>query len=111
MKELNARGEKFYKKWEKRRKKKWQFVFINGFSWGLFMAVSMFIWKSDFKIENMNFADLGIAIIFFGIGGIPLGLSRYKQIDKMYLSLINDDVDILDGIKILKSGKTSTMIL
>jgi len=107
MKELSGRGEKFYKKWEERRKKKWLFVFLNGFVyWGLFMAVTMFIWKSDFKIENMHLSDLVSAIIFFGIGGIPLGLSRYKQIDKMYLSLISDDIDILNGIKTLKAGKT-----
>ena len=107
MKELSGRGEKFYKKWEERRKKKWLFVFLNGFVyWGLFMAVTMFIWKSDFKIENMHLSDLGSAIIFFGIGGIPLGLSRYKQIDKMYLSFISDDIDILNGIKALKAGKT-----
>jgi len=107
MKELSGRGEKFYKKWEERRKKKWLFVFLNGFVyWGLFMAVSMFIWKSDFKIEKMHLSDLVSAIIFFGIAGIPLGLSRYIQIDKIYLSLLNDDVDILDGIKTLKAGKT-----
>ena len=107
MKELSDREERFCKKWEERRKKKWLFVFLNGFVyWGLFMAVTMFIWKSDFKIENMHLSDLVSAIIFFGIGGIPLGLSRYKQIDKMYLSFISDDIDILNGIKTLKAGKT-----
>lgn len=107
MKELSGKGEKFYTKWEERRKKKWLFVFLNGFVyWGLFMAISMFFWKSDFKMENMHVSELVIAIIFFGIAGIPMGISRYKQIDKKYLSLISDDVDILDGIKTLKAGKT-----
>ena len=105
MKELNGRGGQFYKKCEERRKKKWQFVFLNALYWGLFMGVFMAIREGDFKIEDIHYQKIGSSIIFFVICGIPLGLLNYKQIDKRYLSLVNDDVDILDGIKILKALK------
>ena len=104
MEELTTREERFYKKWEQKRKNKWLYVFLHGtVYWGLFMAIFMFLWQSDFKIENMHFFRLFIGIIIFGIGGIPVGLMQFNQFDKKYLN--KDNADIITGIKKLKAGK------
>ncbi|WP_321518937.1 hypothetical protein [uncultured Bacteroides sp.] len=101
---MTTREEKFYKKWEEQRKKKWLYIFLHGtVYWGLFMAISLFLWNSDFKVENMHIADLLVKIIVFGIGGIPIGILNFNQLDKKYLN--RDIADILDGIKRLKAGK------
>ena len=93
MNELTARGERFCAKWEKRRKKKWQFVFIHGFVYsGVPLGITMFLWNSHLKIENMHLSHLAGAILVFGIVGIPQGFSRFKKYEKIY-SVINDNTD------------------
>ena len=105
MKELSKRQQKFYSQWEERRKKKWLYVFLHGtVYWGVFMAIIMFLWNSDFDIEKMKISKLIIAIIIFGITGIFVGLNQFKQIEKIYLKL-NDDSEIMIGIQKLKSEK------
>ena len=106
MKELNKREQNFYTKWEKRRKNKWLYVFINGsIYWGLPIAIATVFFRSNFHIENMKFTELLISVIIYGIGGLGYGLSQYKRIDNIYLEL-NDDDEILKGVKILKAGET-----
>lgn len=101
---MTTKEETFYKKWEERRKKKWLYIFLHGtVYWGLFMAISLFLWNSDFKVENMHISDLLVKIIVFGISGIPIGILNFNQLDKKYLN--RDIAYILDGIKTLKAGK------
>lgn len=105
MEELSTKQQKFYSHWEERRKKKWVYIFLHGsVYWGLFMAISMFLWKSDFEFEKMQFSNLIIAILVFGISGIFVGLNNFKQIDKVYMKL-NDESDVLLGIEELKERK------
>lgn len=104
MEELITREERFYKKWEEKRKNKWLYVFLHGtVYWGLLMSITLFLWHSDFKIENMHFSELFIMFIIFGIGGIPIGLIQFNKLDKKYLN--KDNADIITGIKKLKGGK------
>ena len=105
MNELTDRGEIFYAKWEERRKKKWQYVFIHGFIYsGVPLGITMFLWNSRLNIENMHLSHLAGAILIFGIVGIPQGISRFKKHEKIYSGL-NDNTDILNGIEILKADK------
>ena len=101
---MTTREETFYKKWEERRKKKWLYIFLHGtVYWGLFVAISLFLWNSDFNVENMHISNLIDQIIVFGIVGIPIGILNFNQHDKKYLN--RDIADILEGIKTLKAGK------
>lgn len=104
MEELTAREEKFYKKWEERRKKKWLYVFLHGtVYWGIFMAISTFFMESNFKVENMHFSGLIFKVIFGGIVGIPMGIMYFNQQERKYLN--KDNVELINGIKKLKAGK------
>lgn len=104
MKDLNKKGQQFYRKWEERRKNKWLFVFINGtIYWGLPLAISTVIFRNNFHLENMKFSELLISVIIFGLGGMGYGLSQFKRIDNIYLAL-NDDDEIEKGIQTLKAG-------
>jgi len=67
------------------------------------MAILLFLWDSDFKVENMHISNLIVKIIVFGVCGIPFGIMNFNQLDKKYLN--RDIADILDGIKTLKAGK------
>jgi len=105
MNELTDRGERFYAKWEKRRKKKWQYVFLHGFVYsGVPLGITLFLWNSQLKIENMHVSHLAGAILIFGIVGIPQGISRFKRHEKIFASL-TDNTDILEGIEVLRAGK------
>jgi hypothetical protein len=104
MKELNKRGEQFYRQWEERRKKKWLFILLHGtVYWGFPVAIAMFLWDSKLRIENMHLSNLLSSVIVFGIGGLWYGLGQFKRIDNIFLTL-NDDDDIVKGIKILNVG-------
>lgn|GEM_PF-746631 len=104
MKDLNKKGQQFYRQWEERRKNKWLWVFINGsVYWGLPIAIVTVFSRSNFHIENMKLSELAISVIIFGIGGMGYGLSQFKRIDNMYLAL-NDDDEIEKGIQTLKAG-------
>jgi len=104
MKELNKREEKFYIKWEERRKNKWLFAFVHGsIYWGLPFAIVPFFISSIFDLENIQLSKLLISVIVFGIGGLWHGLRQFKQIDEVYLEL-NDDDEIAKGIQTLKAG-------
>ena len=104
MKELSKKGEKFYNRWETLRKRKWFYVFLHGtVCWGLPIALILFLLNSQFQVENMKLSKLLTYAIVFGIGGIFNGLREFKQIDKIYLSL-NDDDEIVKGIQIIKNG-------
>ena len=105
MKDLTEKGEKFYTRWEEHRKKKWYYAFLNGsVYWGLSMALIIFLLHSQFQFENMKWSELLVYVIFFGIGGIFNGLREFRRIDRVYLSL-NDDEEISKGVQGLKSGK------
>jgi hypothetical protein len=105
MKEMSKKGDKFYTQWKERRKKKWLYIFLNGsIYWGLTIAIVLFLWDSQFKVENMQLSRFISSIIIFGIVGLFIGFNQYKRIDKIYLSL-RDDNDILKGIDTLKLGK------
>jgi hypothetical protein len=104
MKELNKKGEAFYRLWEKKREKKWLYVFVHGsVYWGLPVAIGTFLLSSHFEIENMSISKLLFSIILFMIGGIGFGLSQFKRIDNIYLGL-NDDNEIKNGIQTIENG-------
>ncbi len=104
MKELNKKRENFYRLWEKQREKKWLFIFLHGsIYWGLPVAIGTFLLSSHFEIGNMSFSKLIISVIVFMIGGLGFGLSQFKRIDKIYLSL-NDDNEIKRGIQTIETG-------
>lgn len=104
MKEIDKKGEKFYKKWEERRKNKWLWVFVHGsVYWGLPIAIMLFFMNSYFDKGNMQLLKLLIPVIAFGIGGLLHGLRQFKRIDEIYLDL-NDDDEIVKGIQTLKAG-------
>ena len=105
MKELTKKGENFYRFWEKQREKKLRYVFVRGsIYWGLPMAIVGFLISSRFAIENMSISKLSISVIVFMIGGIGYGLSQFKRMDRIYLSL-NDDDEIKRGIQAIEAGK------
>jgi len=104
MKELNKKGETFYRLWEKKREKKWLYVFVHGsVYWGLPVAIGTFLLSSHFEIENMSVSKLLISIIVFMIGGIGFGFSQFKRIDNIYLGL-NDDNEIKKGIQTIETS-------
>lgn len=106
MKELNRKEERFYYKWEKRRKKKWLYIFLHGsVYWGFSVAIMSFLLNNRFSFENMQFTKLLISIIVFGVGGLGYGLWLFTTIDSTYLSL-NDNDKIKKGIQEIKSGLT-----
>ena len=92
MKELNKKEEQFYLQWKERRKNKWLFVFLYGsIYFGLSIAILHFIFKRIFDMQPMYLSEFLFSIIFFGIGGIPMGLFYFKQRENFYLSLNDDD--------------------
>ena len=104
MKELNKKGENFYRLWEKQREKKWRYVFVHGsIYWGLPMAIGTILLSSQFELENMSVSKLIISVSIFMIGGLGFGLSQFKRIDSIYLSL-NDDDEIIKGIHTIETG-------
>jgi len=104
MKELNKKGENFYRRWEKQREKKWFYVFVHGsIYWGLPVAIGTFLLSSHFEIENMSISKLLISVIVFMIGGLGFGFSQFKRIDNIYLGL-NDDNEIKKGILAIETG-------
>jgi len=104
MEETITRQEKFYKNWEEKRKKKWQYVFLHGtVYWGSFMAISTFIINYYSHPEDLKLVDLITRMIVFGIGGIPGGIMEFNRNDKIYLN--KDNAEIINGIKKLKAGK------
>lgn len=104
MEETITRQEKFYRNWEEKRKKKWQYVLLHGtVYWGLFMTIFTFLWESHFEAENMKSFSLIIRLIVFGIGGIPIGIMEFNRNEKVYLN--KDNAEIINGIKKLKAGK------
>ncbi|MDP4203056.1 MAG: hypothetical protein Q8861_10190 [Bacteroidota bacterium] len=105
MKELNAKQEKFYNQWKVRRTKKFSYIFLHGtVFWGIPTGLLFFLLESHFNRENMDLFNFILSLFVFSIGGLFFGLSQYKQIDNTYLYL-NDDKKILDGIRILETGK------
>jgi len=105
MKELNKREQNFYTKWEKRRKNKWLYIFVNGvIYWALPLAIVSVYLRSNFQIKNMELSELFIVVIIYGIGGLGFGLRQFKQTDNIYLEL-NDDDEILKGVQTLKAGE------
>jgi hypothetical protein len=104
MSELTVREEKFYKKWEEKRKNKWLYVFLNGtVYWGLFMGITLFLVHNGFEIERMHLSELLERILIFGIAGIPYGLIQFNRSEKMFLN--KDNAEIIAGIKKLKADK------
>ena len=105
MKESRENGELFYSQWEKRRKKKWQYIFLHGsVYWGFTVAIISFLLNSQFKVEDMQLSKLISSIIVFGIGGIGFGLWQFKRIDSVYLGLnVNDK--ITKGLQEIQSGQ------
>jgi len=104
MKELSKKGENFYRLWEKQREKKWNYVFVHGsIYWGLPMAIGAFLINSQFEIGNMSISKLLISIVVFMIGGLGYGLSQFRRMDQIYLSL-NDDDEIKKGIQSIETG-------
>jgi len=98
MKDLNKKEEQFYLQWQEQRKKKWLFVFLYGsIYFGLSIAVLRFIIKTIFDVQPMYLQEFLFSIIFFGIGGIPMGLFYFRQREKFYLSL-KDNNEIEKGI-------------
>ena len=105
MKEMNKREQNFYTKWEKRRKNKWLYIFVNGvIYWALPLAIATVYFRSNFQIKNMELSELIIVVITYGIGGLGFGLRQFKLTDNIYLEL-NDDDEILKGVQILKAGE------
>jgi hypothetical protein len=106
MRELSKRGEKFYSKWEERRKKKWLYIFLHGsVYWGLTVAIASFLWSNHFDFENMQLSRLVTSIVVFGVGGLGFGLWQFKRVDSFYLGL-NDNDEIQKGIQKIQSGLT-----
>lgn len=105
MKESRENGELFYSQWEKRRKKKWQYIFLHGsVYWGFTVAIISFLLNSQFKVEDMQLSKFISSIIVFGIGGIGFGLWQFKRIDSVYLGLnVNDK--ITKGLQEIQSGQ------
>ena len=105
MKESRENGELFYSQWEKRRKKKWQYIFLHGsVYWGFTVAIISFLLNSQFKVEDMQLSKLISSIIVFGIGGIGFGLWQFKRIDSVYLGL-NVNNKITKGLQEIQSGQ------
>ena len=105
MKELTKKGENFYRIWEKQRENKWQYLFVHGsIYWGLPMAIGAFLLNYQFEIGNMSISKLLISVVVFMIGGLGYGLSQFKRMDRIYLSL-NDDDEIEKGIQTIETGK------
>ena len=105
MKESRENGELFYSKWEKRRKKKWQYIFLHGsVYWGFTVATISFLLNSQFKVEDMQLSKFISSIIVFGIGGIGFGLWQFKRIDSVYLGL-NVNNKITKGLQEIQSGQ------
>lgn len=106
MKELSKKGEAFYLKWEERRKKKWQYIFLHGsVYWGLPIAIVLFLFNSHFTIENMQWSKLILSIIVFGIAGIGFGFWQFKRMDAIYWGL-NDNDKVQKGVQVLESGQS-----
>ena len=106
MKGKSEKEESFYLKWEERRKKKWQYVFLHGsIYWGVPSAITLFLLSSNFSLENMQFSKLLISIVVFAIGGLGFGLWLFNTMDKAYLGA-NDNDKIKEGIQKIKSGLT-----
>ena len=104
MKDLNKKGQQFYRQWEERRKNKWLYIFIHGsVYWGLPIAIATVFSRSNFHLENIKISELLISVIIFGLGGMGYGLSQFKRIDNIYLAL-NDNDEIEKGIQTLKAG-------
>ena len=105
MKESRENGELFYSQWEKRRKKKWQYIFLHGsVYWGFTVATISFLLNSQFKVEDMQLSIFISSIIVFGIGGIGFGLWQFKRIDSVYLGL-NVNNKITKGLQEIQSGQ------
>jgi len=105
MKELNEKQEKFYTKWKERRNKKFLYIFLHGTVYsGIPTGIILFLLISYFNKENMDLFRFIIYVTIFGIGGLFSGLKQYKRIDNRYLE-INEDDTILEGIRILTTGK------
>ena len=105
MKESRENGELFYSQWEKRRKKKWQYIFLHGsVYWGFTVAIISFLLNSQFKVEDMQLSKFISSIIVFGIGGIGFGLWQFKRIDSVYLGL-NVNNKITKGLQEIQSGQ------
>lgn len=104
MKELSKKGEKFYNQWTERRKRKWLYVFLHGtVYWGFPMGVVFYLVLTKFKIENIQLSKLAGSVLVFGFGGLIEGLRLFRQTEKIYLCL-NDEDEIVKGVKALKAG-------
>ena len=104
MEETITRQEKFYKNWEEKRKKKWQYVFLHGtVYWGSSMVFLTTLFNYYSHPEYIKLVDLITRMIVFGIGGIPGGIMEFNRNDKIYLN--KDNAEIINGIKKLKAGK------
>ena len=104
MKELSAKQEAFYLKWEQQRKKKWLYVFVHGIIYyGIPFGILYYFLLNRFNTENMDLYNFFTTLTIFGFGGILPGLRQYNNHEKAFLSL-NDDGQIFDGIKMLETG-------
>jgi len=85
MKELNERQARFVKKWEKKRKNKWKFIFLNGsLAWGLPVAVIGYLWQIGFHFSAFKWAQFTIMVLFFLIAGLGFGYWLFWRTDKLY---------------------------
>jgi len=106
MEEKSKKEEQFLQRWEERRKKKWQYIFLHGSVYqGLPLAIILFLMISKFRIENMHISDFILCLFVFVAGGLLTGLRHFNQLEIMYLKL-NDNGDILNGVETLKAGET-----
>lgn len=95
--------EDFYSTWKEKRKKKWRYVFLHGSVYlGLPLGILMFLLKSNFTLERMHYPDFIEKIVISVITGFVIVLLDFNHRDKIYL---NDNLDIINGIKTLKAGK------
>ncbi|MDD4728224.1 MAG: hypothetical protein PHN55_05685 [Dysgonamonadaceae bacterium] len=95
---------KFDSQWEKRRKKKWLYVFLHGsVYWGFLFAITLFLIDSRLVFEDMQLSKLLLYFLFFGVLGIRSGLSQFNMLDMIYLKFRDK---MKEGIHEIQSGHT-----
>ena len=107
MPELSPTQTRFFKKWSMKRKNKLRYIFIHGsVLWGLPVALTFILTEKILKEENLTILNVLITVCFFMAGGLLSGNRLYKQCEKNYGRLLEEDHKISDGVRILESEKS-----
>ncbi|MDB5263380.1 MAG: hypothetical protein JWQ14_2663 [Adhaeribacter sp.] len=85
------REQKFIKYWVRRRTNKWQFIWRFTAFWVLLAAIPSYLFRIDFKLAGINYAELLFTLFFYALMGFLYSRWSFKINERRYINLTDRD--------------------